>query len=82
MVPALHEVVGLPPTTPPEELRCASEQRLRAAFERASRGDRNARRELVGLRIAYLNWAYAPGEPGPLGASSPGRSASIVALPS
>lgn len=81
MTRPLHELVGLPPATPPEELRYASEQRLRAAFERASRGDKNAHRELVGLRLAYLNWAYTTSEVGPAGASSHKRSEAIVLLP-
>lgn len=69
MIRPLHEMIGLPPETPPAELHCASEQRLRAAFERASRGDVNAQRDLVGLRLAYLNWAYGTREIGSSGAS-------------
>ena len=79
MIRPLHEMVGLPPATPPEELHCASEQGLRAAFERASRGDKSAHRELVGLRVAYLNWAYATREAGPAAALP--QSAAIVLLP-
>ena len=81
MIRLLHEILGLPPETPPAELHSASEQSLRAAFEQASRGDMNAHRELVGLRLAYLNWAYANSEGRPAGASSRKRSEAIVQLP-
>lgn len=81
MIRPLHEIVGLPPETPPAELHSASEQHLRTAFERASRGDKNAHRELVGLRLAYLNWAYANSEGCPSGASSHERLVTIDLLP-
>ena len=81
MIRPLHEMLGLPSETPPAELHCASEQHLRTAFERASCGDKNAHRELVGLRLAYLNWAYANSEDCPSGASSHERSAAIDLLP-
>ncbi len=32
---------------------------LQACRDRASNGDSNAQRELVVLRVDYLNWAYA-----------------------
>ncbi|MDO8789608.1 MAG: hypothetical protein Q7J42_16160 [Sulfuritalea sp.] len=70
MIRPLHEMVGLPPETPPAELHCASELHLQAAFERASGGDTDAHSELVSLRFAYLNWAYATSKCGPSGASS------------
>lgn len=63
-LPVLNEIVGLPPAAPPEELGHASEQRFRALFEQASGGDVQAQRELVRLRLAYLNWAYAPARQG------------------
>lgn len=58
-LPSLFEVVGLPPAALPEELGHASEQRFHALFARASRGDAAAQGDLVRLRLAYLNWAYA-----------------------
>jgi hypothetical protein len=58
-LPALNEIVGLPHAAPPEELGRASEQRFNALFRQASDGDCQAQGELVRLRLAYLNWAYA-----------------------
>lgn len=58
-LPALNEIVGLPHAAPPEELGHASEQRFQTLFRQASDGDRQAHGELVRLRLAYLNWAYA-----------------------
>lgn len=58
-LPALNEVVGLPLAALPEELGLASEQRFKTLFEQASQGDPQAQGELVTLRLAYLNWAYA-----------------------
>jgi len=81
MIRPLHEMVGLPPEAPPAELHFASERHLRAAFERASLGDKDAHSELVSLRFAYLNWAYATSELGPSGASSRKRSAAIDLFP-
>jgi len=59
MVPSLNEMIGLPPATSAAELGCASEKRFQMVLGRASQGDANAQRELVALRVAYLNWAYA-----------------------
>ncbi|NJD34348.1 MAG: hypothetical protein FIA96_05855 [Betaproteobacteria bacterium] len=58
-IPPLNEIVGLPAATAPAEIVGASEERFLALAGRASRGDRAAQRELVRLRLAYLNWAYA-----------------------
>ena len=58
-IPLLNEIVGLPAATAPAEIAGASEERFLALFSRASRGDSTAQRELVRLRLAYLNWAYA-----------------------
>lgn len=58
-VPPLHEIVDLPVATPPAKIADAIEERFRALFSRASRGDQVAQRELINLRLAYLNWAYA-----------------------
>ncbi|MCM2289603.1 MAG: hypothetical protein NDI67_11295 [Sulfuritalea sp.] len=58
-LPALNEIVGLPHAAPPEALGYASEQRFQALFRQASDGDPRAQGELVRLRLAYLNWAYA-----------------------
>lgn len=63
-LPALNEIVGLPPAAPAEALGLASEQCFLALFERASGGDVQAQRELVRLRLAFLNWAYAPARQG------------------
>lgn len=81
MIRPLHEMLDLPPETPAAELHCASERHLRAAFERASRGDKDAHSELVSLRFAYLNWAYATNERDPSRASSHKRPAVIDLLP-
>jgi len=59
MIPSLNEMIGLPIASSAEELDSASERRFNALRDRASEGDMNAQRELVALRIAYLNWAYA-----------------------
>jgi len=59
MIPSLNEMIGLPLAASAAELGCASERRFEALRDRASAGDANAQRELVALRIAYLNWAYA-----------------------
>lgn len=63
-LPALNEIVGLPPAAPAAALGLASEQCFQALFGRASGGDEQAQRELVRLRLAYLNWAYAPARQG------------------
>jgi hypothetical protein len=68
MIPSLNEMIGLPPATSAAELDCASERRFKSVLERASQGDANAQRELVALRVAYLNWAYASQ---PLGVRGP-----------
>ncbi|MDP2135864.1 MAG: hypothetical protein Q8J99_19845 [Sulfuritalea sp.] len=52
-------MVGLPAASAPAEIAGASERQFQALFEKASRGDAAAQRELVRLRLAYLNWAYA-----------------------
>jgi hypothetical protein len=59
MIPLLNEMIGLPPATSAVEIDCASERHFKSILERASQGDANAQRELVTLRVAYLNWAYA-----------------------
>jgi hypothetical protein len=59
LVPPLNEIVGLPAATPLVDVACASERRFEELFGRASLGDRDAQRDLVSLRLAYLNWAYA-----------------------
>lgn len=59
MIPPLNEMVGLPPATSLAELGSASERRFQTVLGRASLGDANAQIELVRLRVAYLNWAYA-----------------------
>ena len=59
MIPRLNEIVGLPPSTPPAEMDRASEDFFQKALGRASQGDVDAQRQLVALRVAYLNWAYA-----------------------
>lgn len=59
MIPSLNEMIGLPIATSAAELDSASERRFNALLDKASGGDANAQRELVALRIAYLNWAYA-----------------------
>lgn len=64
----LHQVVCLPPETPASELAHVVEAHFRRAFEKAASGD--AQDELVALRIAYLNWAYARRDGLPL-ASNP-----------
>ncbi|KAF0163311.1 MAG: hypothetical protein FD157_3181 [Rhodocyclaceae bacterium] len=71
MIPSLNEMIGLPLATSAVELDFASEKRFESVLERASQGDPNAQRELVALRVAYLNWAYASQQ---LGASRRGRA--------
>lgn len=58
-IPMLDEIVGLPVAAAPADIAGATEQQFQTLFEKASRGDVAAQRELVNLRLAYLNWAYA-----------------------
>lgn len=58
-IPELDEIAGLPAVTAPDEIAGAIDERFQALFGLASRGDPAAQRELVRLRLAYLNWAYA-----------------------
>lgn len=62
MIQSLNEMIGLPITSSADEVDNVSAQRFNALLDKASAGDRRAQCELVALRIAYLNWAYA-GEP-------------------
>lgn len=59
MIPSLNDMIGLPPAASAAELDWASETRFQALLDKAAEGDADAQRELVALRIAYLNWAYA-----------------------
>jgi|GEM_PF-1742555 len=59
MIPSLNEMIDLPPATPAAEIDCAIEKRFQSVLAKASLGDASAQRELVALRVAYLNWAYA-----------------------
>jgi len=59
MTPRLNEIVGLPRSASPAEMDRASDEFFQKLLGRASRGDVAAQRELVALRVAYLNWAYA-----------------------
>lgn len=59
MIPSLNEIIGLPPAASPADLGSASELRYLEMFDRAAQGDLHAQQELVRLRVAYLNWAYA-----------------------
>lgn len=67
MIPSLSEMIGLPIASSAEELDSASERRFNTLRDRASEGDMKAQRELVALRIAYLNWAYASQQRGASG---------------
>lgn len=58
-IPPLNEIVGLPAATSSADIAYASERHFLVLFEQASRGDPDAQRDLVRLRLAYLNWAYA-----------------------
>lgn len=58
MTPLLNEILGLSSAAPEAEVGRASEMCFQFALARASRGDADAQRELLALRIAYLNWAY------------------------
>lgn len=60
-IPPLNELVGLPAATTALEIAGASEECFQALVKRASRGDQVAQRELIRLRLAYLNWAYGRG---------------------
>lgn len=59
MIPHLSEICGLPIDSQPATLACACEKRLGELRAAASCGDANAQADLIGLQIAYLNWAYA-----------------------
>jgi len=77
MIPPLNEILGLSSAAPQVEIGHASEIRFQAAFERAARGDADAQRELLALRIAYLNWAYANPQVRP----GAGKSLELPAMP-
>jgi len=74
-IPPLNEIVGLPAATSPADIACASERHFLALFDQASRGDPDAQRDLVRLRLAYLNWAYASQAPGHLPIRQPAAEA-------
>jgi hypothetical protein len=57
-IPPLNVIVGLPASTAPEDMAYASETHFQALLHLAGRGDADAKRDLVTLRLAYLNWAY------------------------
>ncbi|MDP1735731.1 MAG: hypothetical protein Q8L44_15355 [Sulfuritalea sp.] len=59
MIPRLNEIVGLPLSTSPAEMDRASEAFFQELLGKASGGDADAQRQLVALRVAHLNWAYA-----------------------
>lgn len=59
VIPPLNEIIGLPAASSPAELYCASENCFLKVLGRASLGDSDAQHDLVRLRVAYLNWAYA-----------------------
>lgn len=58
-IPPLNELVGLSAASAAVEIAGASEECFQALVGRASHGDPAAQRELIRLRLAYLNWAYA-----------------------
>lgn len=60
-IPPLNEIVGLSAASAAVEIAGASEERFQVLVGRASRGDPAAQRELIRLRLSYLNWAYAGG---------------------
>jgi hypothetical protein len=57
-IPPLNVIVGLPASTAAEEIASASERQFQALLDQAACGDPDAKRDLVTLRLAYLNWAY------------------------
>lgn len=56
---SLPQMVGLPAAADPYEIIRASQSRFMLLIQHAAEGDIDARREVVRLRLAYLNWAYA-----------------------
>jgi hypothetical protein len=58
---SLAGIVGLPSVADPEEMIQASQSRFASLIEPATQGDEQARRDVLLLRLAYLNWAYAGG---------------------
>jgi hypothetical protein len=87
MIPRLNEIVGLPLSSSPAEMDRASEEFFQKVLGRASQGDADAQRQLVALRVAYLNWAYAnprtelmAGNPNALSAVTGIPTGSLVAL--
>ncbi len=54
----LPSIVGLSPTANPEEIWRASQHRFSTLMENAALGDDQARKAVIHLRLAYLNWAY------------------------
>lgn len=59
MIPPLNDIIGLPLAASAAELGHASEKHFQRVYEKALLGGIEAQRELITLRVAYLNWAYA-----------------------
>ena len=56
---SLTRVVGLSQAADPEEIVQASQHRFSTLIGNAAQGDEQARKAVLRLRLAYLNWAYA-----------------------
>jgi len=57
----LEEMLGVMPGGSLAQLDCAFECYQAVLQARAWAGDRDAGRQLLDLRLAYLRWAYVPG---------------------
>lgn len=62
MPPSLPEMLDMVPDASPLELARAVERTELALRHQAGQGDQNAGGNLLRLRLAYLRWAYGPGE--------------------
>ncbi len=57
-IESLPRIVGLSQTADPEEIWQASQHRFSTLIRNAAQGDDQARKAVIRLRLAYLNWAY------------------------
>ena len=58
MIPSLINLVGLPASASQNDIALAAERQFETLFRQAEHGDVTAQRGLVGLKSAYLVWAY------------------------
>lgn len=63
MIPSLFNLVGLPASASQGDIARAAERQFEDLFRQAGHGDITAQRGLIGLKSAYLVWAYENRKP-------------------